>query len=113
MKKIAGFGRNQGMNRFRAGDLVEVQQQQGSRQWTLCNRTTTSSRTLEECLSFGDVKDDWNRVVYKCFHKKIGLIKKVVNNRLQQPLLYEIEFPDGVYFCKAILASKYLKKITK
>jgi len=101
------------MSLFEAGDLVEVQQQQGTRPWTLCNRTTAEGHTLEECLSFGDVKDEWNRLVYKCFHKKIGLIRKVVNNKLGQPLIYEIEFPEGIYSCKAILADKYLKKITR
>tara|TARA_R100001082_G_scaffold71278_1_gene40629 strand:- start:368 stop:523 length:156 start_codon:yes stop_codon:yes gene_type:complete len=50
-------------------------------------------------------------LIYKCFYEKIGLIKKVINNKLAQPLLYEIEFPEGTYFCKAILASKYLRKV--
>ena len=99
------------MNLFEVGDLVQVGRQEGSRPWTLCDRTNHESKTLEECLSYEDVRDDFSMLIYKCFYEKIGLIKKVINNKLAQPLLYEIEFPEGTYFCKAILASKYLRKV--
>jgi hypothetical protein len=96
------------------GDLVQVQQQEGSRPWTLCTRTNGEKNILEECLSFAsDVEDHLNRLVYKCFYDKVGLIKKVVKNKLDQPVAYEIEFSDGIYSCKALLAGKYLKKVTR
>ena len=101
------------MSKLEVGDLVRIDQQEGTRQWTLCNRATRKGKALEECLSFGDVKDDWNKIVYKCFYGKIGLIKKIITNKLDQPLIYELEFPEGTYSCKAILAGKYLKKVTK
>lgn len=96
------------------GDLVRVEQQKGSRQWTLCNRYNAKKNILEECLSFmSDFEDPVNHVVYRCFHGKVGLIKQVTKNKLDQPIAYEIEFPDGIYSCKAILAGKYLKKVTR
>tara|TARA_R110002110_G_scaffold146019_2_gene335765 strand:- start:271 stop:615 length:345 start_codon:yes stop_codon:yes gene_type:complete len=111
----AEFGRNTGMKeRLEAGDLIRVEQQEGARQWTLCNRYNSKENILEECLSFvSEIEDHLNRLVYRCFHGKVGLIKKVTKNKLDQPIVYEIEFPEGLYSCRALLAGKYLKKVTK
>ena len=99
---------------LKVGDLVRVEQEEGSRQWTLCNRINVKKNILEECLSFvPEIRDPFNRMIYKCFYGKVGLIKKVIKNKLDQPIAYEIEFPDGIYSCKSILAGKYLKKVTR
>ena len=49
--------------------------------------------------------------IYDCLLGEIGLITKIVLNKLDQPLVYEITISENVYYCKSILADKYLRKV--
>lgn len=97
-------------SKFKQGDLVEVICNTGPRQWTLCARKVGAG-TLAECLSFDDVSGRIFDPIYKCLQGDVGLITKIVFNKLDQPLIYEITFAKNVYYCKSILADKYLRKV--
>ena len=97
-------------NKLKQGDLVEVVCKHGPRQWTLCARKV-GARTLQECLSFDGSADKVFDPIYDCLLGKIGLITKIVLNKLDQPLVYEITISENVYYCKSILADKYLRKV--
>ena len=95
---------------FNKGDLVEVIFQEGTRQWTLCARHI-GPRTLDECLAFDENVDNGPHSVYACMKGKLGVITNIVLNKLDQPLLYEINFSNEIFYCKSILAHKYLRKL--
>ena len=95
---------------FSEGDLVEVTAQDGPRQWTLCGKTI-GSRALTECLTFYDDIDTFSEPHHTCLLGKVALVTKVILNKLDQPLIYELRFSEDTYYCKAFLAHKYLRKI--
>ena len=97
-------------NKLKQGDLVEVVCKHGPRQWTLCARKV-GARTLQECLSFDGSADKVFDPIYDCLLGEIGLITKIVLNKLDQPLVYEITISENVYYCKSILADKSLRKV--
>jgi len=97
-------------SRLKEGDLVEVLVQDGPRQWTLCGRTF-GVKSLIECISWQDNPDLINDPAHVCMQGQLGLITQVVRNKLSQPLIYELNFSNEIYYCKALLAEKYLRKI--
>ena len=97
-------------NKLKQADIVEVVCKHGPRQWTLCARKV-GARTLQECLSFDGSADKVFDPIYDCLLGEIGLITKIVLNKLDQPLVYEITISENVYYCKSILADKYLRKV--
>ena len=96
--------------KFKEGNLVEVCFSEGARQWTLCS-SHIGARTLSECLAFSENVDNGPDPIYKCMKGEIGLITKIVLNKLDQPLIYEIKFPTETLYCRSILADKYLRKL--
>tara|TARA_A100001515_G_scaffold15488_1_gene11430 strand:- start:239 stop:376 length:138 start_codon:yes stop_codon:yes gene_type:complete len=42
---------------------------------------------------------------------KVALVTKIIFNKLDQPVMYELNFSNETYYCKAILAHKYLRKL--
>ena len=94
---------------LKEGDLVEVLVQDGPRQWTLCGRTI-GMRSLIECMSWQDNPDTIKDPAHICLQGQYGLVTQIVRNKLNQPLIYELKFSDDTYYCKAVLAEKYLRK---
>ena len=50
----------------------------------------------------------------KAFHnleQKLGLIVKVIRNRLDQPQGYKVQIGQDVWFFKAVLADKYFELV--
>ena len=95
---------------IKAGDLVEVMVQDGPRQWTLCGKLI-GTKLLIECLSWQDNPDLIVDPAHICLQGQYGLVTQVVRNKLNQPLIYELKFSGDTYYCKAVLAEKYLRKI--
>ncbi len=48
---------------------------------------------------------------YVPLEQKIGLIVKIHRNRLDQPLVYEIQFGQNVWFFKYVFAKKYFEPV--
>ena len=43
--------------------------------------------------------------------QKIGLIVKIHKNRLDQPLVYEVQFGQNIWFFKFVFAQKYFEPV--
>jgi|TARA_R110000744_G_scaffold20209_1_gene53021 hypothetical protein len=98
--------------KFSEGDLVQVcfSEVDRGRQWTLCS-SHIGTKTLSECVAFDENVVIGPEAVYTCMKGELGLITKIVLNKLDQPLLYELKFSAETLYCKSILADKYLRKL--
>ena len=92
------------------GDLVEVIAMPGSRPWTLCAKIF-GHQTLLECIEYYDNPDTIRRPGQACMQGKVALVTKIIFNKLDQPVMYELNFSNEIYYCKAVLAHKYLRKL--
>ena len=96
-------------DKLKEGDLVEVLVQDGPRQWTLCGRSI-GVKSLIECISWNYDPHTIKDPAHVCLQGQYGLVTQIVRNKLNQPLIYELNFSNDIYYCKAVLAEKYLRK---
>ena len=47
--------------------------------------------------------------IYDSLDGKVGLLSEVILNKLDQPVGYRILMDGNTYFCKSIMADKYLR----
>tara|TARA_R110000744_G_scaffold376333_1_gene490512 strand:- start:663 stop:920 length:258 start_codon:yes stop_codon:yes gene_type:complete len=69
---------------------------------------------LEECplpgsQSYDDAYGIWKDYIY--FEEKVGLIVKVIRNRLEQPLGYQVQIGKDILLCKSVVAEKYFESV--
>jgi hypothetical protein len=97
------------MRKFEAGDLVEIDVSDTG--FTLCHGSygVNGSHMLREHSHLETGRHPYGTL--QTLGNMAVLITKVVPNKLDQPLLYEILHRDTTYFCKAILADKYFIKL--
>ena len=48
---------------------------------------------------------------YIYFEGKLGLIVKVIRNRLDQPMGYRIQIGEDILLCKSVIAQKYFEAV--
>tara|TARA_R110002110_G_scaffold180776_3_gene386856 strand:- start:2728 stop:3093 length:366 start_codon:yes stop_codon:yes gene_type:complete len=46
---------------------------------------------------------------YNTFEGKLGLIVKVIRNRLEQPMGYRVQIGEDIMLCKSVIAEKYFE----
>ncbi len=48
---------------------------------------------------------------YNTFEGKVGLIVKVIRNRLEQPMGYRVQIGEDIMLCKSVIAEKYFEPV--
>jgi len=48
---------------------------------------------------------------YVYFEGKVGLIVKVIRNRLGQPMGYRVQIGEDIVLCKSVIAEKYFEPV--
>lgn len=94
---------------YKEGDLVRIK---NHRQWSVCVPTDTQGRGAKVVREFsmsaipmGFGKSFLN------LEEKLGLVVKVVSNRLDQPQGYKVQIGQDVWFFKSVLADKYFELV--
>ena len=94
---------------LKRGDLIVIGRVGG---WTLCaSKRQKWHHGLKECPAeeFEIYTHPAGQDIYDILEGKVGLLHEVITNRLDQPVGYRILIEGKTYFCKAIIADKYLK----
>ena len=99
------------MKQFTAGDLLQVIVNEHG--WSLCCARAGKDKFLSECPAerYDSFYDPPFRLTKDGLEGKLALVVQVKTNKLNQPLTYELQIGEKKYFCKAILAQKYLLKV--
>ena len=99
---------------YKEGDLVRVGSQND---WTLgSSRKHIGGQVYEGNFGSQEVplptSDDYHPdfgYSYNTFEGKIGLVVKVLRNRLDQPQGYQVQIGQDIWFFKYVLAQKYFE----
>jgi len=92
---------------YKEGDLIRIK---NHRQWSICVPTDLQGgqgKVVREyamsAIPMGFGKSFLN------LEEKLGLIVRVVYNRLDQPQGYRVQIGQDVWFFKSVLANKYFE----
>jgi hypothetical protein len=94
---------------YKEGDLIRIIEHNG---WTLGSLQLQQSGELvvRECpLQGSQFYQPSFRDSYNYFEGKVGLVLKVIRNRLDQPVGYRVQTGEYIWFCKSVVARKYFE----
>ena len=93
---------------YTEGDLILVR---SVNDWSLGAPTANLAGSLNECPVPGSFqhRPQWESVT--CFEGKLGLVVKVIRNRLEQPLGYRVQIGEYIMLCKSVIAEKYFEPV--
>jgi len=93
---------------YREGDLIRICQVNG---WSLGTWVDRRAPVLKECPVPGSPQYRPHWESFTCFEAKVGLVVKVIRNRLGQPLGYRVQIGEDIMLCKSVVAEKYLEPV--
>ena len=110
-RKIMGLKTN-----YKEGNLIRIGAQND---WTLgTSRKHIGSQVyegnfgLQECpLPDSEYYHPDFGYSYNTFEGKVGLIVKVIRNRLEQPMGYRVQIGEDIMLCKSVIADKYFEPV--
>ena len=101
---------------YKEGNLIRIGVQSD---WTLGisrkhigNQVYESGLGLQECpLPTSKHYHPGFGYSYNTFEGKVGLIVKVIRNRLEQPMGYRVQIGEDIMLCKSVIAEKYFEPV--
>ena len=101
---------------YKEGNLIRVGIQN---HWTLgCSRKHIGGQVYEGNFGAQEVPLPTSEhyhpdfgYSYNTFEGKVGLIVKVIRNRLDQPQGYRVQIGQDIWFLKSVLADKYFELV--
>ena len=94
---------------YKEGDLVRFTQQNG---WDLCIPTDiggSQGKQVREYVITAIPLDFFE--AFTSLEEEVGLIVKVRRNKLDQPLGYQVQIGQDIWFLKYVLAQKYFEPL--
>ena len=98
-RKIMGLKTN-----YKEGNLIRIGVQND---WTL----GTSRKHIGSPLPASEHYHPGFGYSYNTFEGKVGLIVKVIRNRLEQPMGYRVQIGEDIMLCKSVIAEKYFEPV--
>ena len=94
---------------YKEGDLVRIK---SHKQWSVCVPTDTQGRggKVVREFSMSAIPMGFGKSFLN-LEEKLGLIVKVLRNRLDQPQGYKVQIGQDVWFFKSVLANKYFELV--
>ena len=99
----------QDQTNYKEGDLVRFKSNKG---WDICVPTDINGRygkQVKEYVMSSIPLDFYD--VFTSLEENLGLIVKVVRNKLEQPYGYRVQIGQDVLFFKYVLAQKYFEPV--
>lgn len=94
---------------YKQGDLVRFVQNNG---WSMCLPTDVNGGYGKEVREYVITAIPLD--FFDAFHdleEKLGLIVKVIRNKLEQPLGYQVQVGKDVLYFRSVLAEKYFRPV--
>ena len=101
---------------YKEGSIVRLMSPNGSAWSIIARPLETGGGDLTEYPSWVVAKalqENKNTKSLCNFEGKVGLIVKVIRNRLDQPMGYRVLIGKETWFCKSIVAEKYFNLMEK
>jgi len=94
---------------YNEGDLIRIK---NYNQWSICVPTDLLGRNGKEAREYATLNIPTGFAKsFMGLEEKLGLIVKVVRNKLDQPQGYQVQIGQDVWFFKSVLASKYFEPV--
>ena len=94
---------------YKEGDLLKIN---SYNQWSICVPTDILGRNGKQAREYAltSIPLGFGKS-FMGLEEKLGLIVKVIRNKLDQPQGYQVQIGQDIWFFKSVLAQKYFELV--
>jgi hypothetical protein len=94
---------------YKEGDLLKIK---SYNQWSICVPTDILGRNGKQAREYAmtSIPMGFGKS-FMGLEEKLGLIVKVIRNKLDQPQGYQVQIGQDIWFFKSVLAQKYFELV--